>query len=79
MAIFLRQISAMRSASEVSRAGAVAGEKNSRGNGSNVSTAGSSVRARASATTRSRIAAWPRCTPSKLPMAIAVRGPPSTG
>src|SRR5258706_15302296 len=79
MPICLRQISTRRSERQVSRGGAVASEKNSRGSGSKVSTAGSTESARASATTRSRIAAWPRCTPSKLPMAIAVRGPPLLG
>jgi len=54
------------------RAGASRGAKNSRGSGSKVSAALASPRAFAAAHTCASIAWWPRCTPSKLPMAIAV-------
>jgi hypothetical protein len=53
------------------RAGASPGTKNSRGRGSKVSAADARPRRRASATTLASIAWWPRCTPSKLPMASA--------
>src|SRR5579862_5898647 len=54
------------------RAGAVAGEKNSRGNGSKVRAAAARPRSRAAPQTWESMARCPRCTPSKLPMAIAV-------
>jgi hypothetical protein len=46
--------------------------RNSRGSGSKVSTALARPRSRACAATLRISAAWPRCTPSKLPIASAV-------
>src|SRR5581483_10789283 len=61
------------------RGGADAGAKNSRGCGSNVSTAGSRFRSSAASVRRVSIAWWPRWTPSKLPMVSATRASASAG
>ncbi len=58
--------------SVVSRGGAASRAKNSRGCGSNVSTAGGRRRSSAASRSRVSIAWWPRCTPSKLPIVSAI-------
>src|SRR6266568_2690096 len=62
------------SRSEVRRVGAVDGEKNSRGWGSNVSTQLTRPRLRASPVRRASIAWCPRWIPSKLPIVSATGG-----
>src|SRR5688572_24199825 len=69
----------MRSASVVRRAGASAGAKCSRGSGSKVRMALRQRRAMALRLRCATIAWWPRCTPSKLPMAMALSLAPGRG